>query len=52
MDLWVCCVALKPQTGGGSGCKGSVCYVVVMVPMAKPQVQSPDRSSRRSPDCF
>ena len=46
LDLWVCCVVVKPQTGGGGGCKGSVCYVVVMVPMVKPQVQSPDRSSR------
>ena len=52
MDLWVCCVAMKPQTCGGGGYEGSVCYVVVMVPVAKPQVQSPDRSSQRSLDCF
>ena len=54
MDLWVCCVAVKPQTSGGwlrriNGCAG---YVVVMVPMAKPQVQNLDQSSWRSPDCF
>ena len=24
VDLWVCCAALKPKTGGGSGCEGSV----------------------------
>ena len=52
MDLWVCCVAVKPQTGGGGGCEESVCYVVMMVPMAKPHMQSLDRSSRRSLNCF
>ena len=24
VDLWVCCVAVKPKIGGGGGCKGSV----------------------------
>ena len=24
VDLWVCCAAVKPKTGGGGGCEGSV----------------------------
>ena len=24
MNLWVCCVAVKPQTSGGGGYEGSV----------------------------
>ena len=24
MDLWVCCAAMKPQTGGGGGYEGLV----------------------------
>ena len=31
MDLWVCCVAVKPQTGGGGGCEGSVVVLAMLL---------------------
>ena len=31
MDLWVCCVAMKPQTGGGGGCEGLVVVLAMLL---------------------
>ena len=31
MDLWVCCVAMKSQTGGGGGCEGSVVVLAMLL---------------------
>ena len=32
MDLWVCCIAVKPQTGGGGGgCEGSVVVLAMLL---------------------
>ena len=31
LDLWVCFVAVKPQTGGGGGCEGSVVVLAMLL---------------------